>query len=410
MVEASGLKRRHVLAGMVAAGAAPAVVRPARAAQTVQIGVPLELSGRFVSFGSSVKRGIDMAVDAFHGQAGSRKIELLVRDVQSDAQVMVQVMNTLTKQDRVGFVIGPISSAMVAAAIPAWRQTKPIWICHGSTTPLTEEQVGNEPNFFHTFPYIYHYSAAMSAGLEAVLGDGKSAAIVYADDAYGRAGLPIARKYFGKAGFKITDEQLIRSGAHDMNPVLQRIRAGRPDVLIVLLQTTDLATFAKQVQIANLDVPYVTDGTDVFVEEWQKAVGSAQEGWIGVSGFIPGMHRPASKQRPDIFPATNEWEAAFRARFNMAPGYLEIGGYCAMAMLLLAIEKADSDDQEKVAAALRSLDLETLLGRGHFAPTESGTLQQAFQDLMVAQRQNGKSVIVYPPSLADGKLMPRPRG
>ncbi|OJW30545.1 MAG: hypothetical protein BGO51_14780, partial [Rhodospirillales bacterium 69-11] len=340
---------------MLATGATSA----ARAAETVQIGMPIELSGRFVSFGSAVKRGIDMAVDAFHGHVGNRKIELLVRDVQSDAQVTVQVMNELTKQNNVQFVIGPISSAMVAAAIPAWRQTKPIWICHGSTAPLTEEQVGNEPHFFHTFPYLYHYAAAMSEGLKSVLGGGKSAAIIYSDDAYGRAGLPAARKYFTKAGFKITDEQLVRSGATDMNPVLQRIRIGRPEVLIVLLQTTDLATLAKQVQIANLDVPYLTDGTDIFIEEWQKTVGSAQEGWIGVSGYIPGMQRAASKQRPDIFPAIGQWESDFRARYNVAPGYLDIGGYCAMSMLLLAFEKAGSVDQESVAAALKSLDVET---------------------------------------------------
>jgi branched-chain amino acid transport system substrate-binding protein len=351
-----------------------------------------------------------MAVDAFQGRVGDRRIELLVRDVQSDAQVTVQVMNQLTKQSNVQFVIGPISSAMVAAAIPAWRQTKPIWVCHGSTTPLTEEQVGKEPHFFHTFPYIYHYAEAMSDGLKSVLGAGKSAAIIYSDDAYGRAGLPAARKYFTRAGFKITDEQLVRSGATDMNPVLQRIRIGRPDVLIVLLQTTDLATLAKQVQIANLDVPYVTDGTDIFIEEWQKTVGSAQERWIGVSGYIPGMHRAASKQRPDIFPAVNQWESAFRARYNVPPGYLDIGGYCAMSMLLLALEKAGSIDQESVAAALRSLDIETLLGRGHFAPTESGTLNQAFQDLMVAQRQNDKSVIIFPADVADGKLLPRSGG
>jgi branched-chain amino acid transport system substrate-binding protein len=296
---------------------------------------------------------------------------------------------------------------MVSAAIPAWRQGKPIWIAHGSTTPRTEEEVGAEPRFFHTFPYSYHYQAAMSAGLKQAIGPGKTAAIIYADDAYGRAGLPPAKKYFTEAGFKIGVEELVRSGAADMNPVLQKVRFAKPDLLITLVQTTDLANLAKQIRIANLETPYVTDGTDIFIEEWQKAVGDAQEGWIGVAGYFPGMTRPASKDRPDLFPSLAEWEAKFRERYNAAPAYLDVGAYSAMVMLLMAVDKAGSDDPDKVGAELKKLDVQTLIGRGRFTPTPSGTLNQAFQDLMVAQRQGGKNVVVYPSDMATGKLVPR---
>jgi branched-chain amino acid transport system substrate-binding protein len=387
--------------------AASLLAMPARADEPIFIGVPLELSGRFVSFGTAGRRGIEMALDAFGGHAAGRPVELLIRDIQSDAQITVQVMNELLMQRKVNLLIGPISSAMVSAAIPAWRQTKPIWIAHGSTTPRTEEEVGNEPHFFHTFPYAYHYQAAMAAGLKAALGPDKTVAVIYADDAYGRAGLPAVRKYFTDAGFRIVDEELGRSGATDMNPLLQKIRLRNPTILVNLVQTTDLVPLAKQIRIANLDVPYLTDGLDIFLDEWRKAVGDAQEGWIGVSGFFPGLDRPASKQRPDIFPALKDWEARFHARYNLVPSYLDVGAYCAMSMLLLGVDKAGSDDPAKGADGLKSLDIDTLLGRGHFEPTPTGTLNQAFQALLVAQRQGGQNVIVYPTDVATGKLMPR---
>ena len=76
-------------------------------------------------------------------------------------------------------------------------------------------------------------------------------------------------------------------------------------------------------------------------------------------------------------------------------------------MLLMAVDKAGSDDPDKVAAELKKLDVQTLIGRGHFTPTPSGTLNQAFQDLMVAQRQGGKNVVFYPNDRATGKLIPR---
>ncbi|MES2363270.1 MAG: ABC transporter substrate-binding protein [Pseudomonadota bacterium] len=399
---------KTVLYMALCAVTAGAYIPQAKAADdTIQIGVPMELSGRFVAFGTSGKRGVEMAVDAFKGRVANKKIEILLRDVQSDAQVTVQVLNDLIAQKKVNLLIGPISSAMVSAAIPAWRQGKPIWIAHGSTTPRTEEEVGAEPHFFHTFPYSYHYQAAMSAGLKQALGPGKTAAILYADDAYGRAALPAAKKYFGEAGFKIGMEELVRSGATDMNPVLQKVRFAKPDVLINLVQTTDLVTLAKQIRIAGLETPYLTDGTDIFIEEWQKAVGEAQEGWIGVAGYFPGMTRPASKDRPDLFPSLADWEAAFKKRYGVAPAYLDVGAYSAAIMLLMAVDKAGSDNPEKVAAELKKLDVQTLIGRGHFTSTPSGTLNQAFQDLMVAQRQGGKNVVVFPNDLATGKLIPR---
>lgn len=389
---------------LIAGAFAPA----ARAADdTIQIGVPMELSGRFVTFGTSGKRGVEMAVDAFKGRVAKKKIEILLRDVQSDPQVVVQVMNDLVTQKKVNLLIGPIASAMVSAAIPAWRQGKPVWIAHGSSTTQTEEEVGAEPRFFHTFPYVYHYHASMSAALKQALGPGKTAAILYADDAYGRAGLPAAKKYLTEAGFKIGSEELVRAGAADMNPVLQKIRFAKPDVLVNILQTNDLATLAKQIRIAALPTPYLTDGIDIFIEEWQKAVGEAQEGWIGVAGYYSGMTRPASKDRPDLFPSLADWEAKFHQRYNVAPLYLDVGAYCATAMLLMAVDKAGSDNPDKVAAELKKLDVQTLLGRGRFIPTPSGTLNQAFQDLMVVQRQGGKNVIVYPNEVATGKLIPR---
>lgn len=74
-------------------------------------------------------------------------------------------------------------------------------------------------------------------------------------------------------------------------------------------------------------------------------------------------------------------------------------------MLLLAIQQVGADDREKVADALRHMDVMTPMGRGHFEPSED-TKQQAFADLLIFQRQHGKNVILYPPAAATGKLVP----
>jgi branched-chain amino acid transport system substrate-binding protein len=399
--------RRALIAG---AALLPALhLRRAAAANPIRIGVPLELSGRFVAFGAAGRRGIELAHEAFRGEAGGRKVELLIRDIQSDAQTAVAVINELTAQGGVKYMIGPVASVMFAAVIPAWRQEKPVWIGTGSVTTLTEEQVGRERRFFHTYPYSYHYHETMAAALKASIGDrAKKTVIVFADDAYGRNSLPFARRYYTEAGFQVVGEELIRTAAADYNPLLSRVRRLRPDLLVALVQTTDLATLAKQINIAGLEVPYLADGTDVLLEEWQRAVGPAQEGWIGLTGYLHGVQRPASRQRPDIFPSQTEWEGRFRERYGIEPTFLDVMAYCSMAMLMLALEKT-ADDPDKVVEELERIDMDTLLGRGHFAPTSGGTLHQAFEVMQVAQRQSNRSVLVYPPEVQTGDLRPRGR-
>jgi len=400
----TSLVRGAGIAGWVAAALWASVAGAAE--ESIRIGVPLELSGRFVAFGTSGARGVEMAVDAFHGKVAGKKVEILLTDIQSDPQVAVAAMNELTGQKKVKYVFGPIASAMVSSVIPAWKQNKPVWIVNGSAAVSTETAVGDEPRFFHTFPYSYHYQTAMSAALKHYIGSGKPVSIVYTDDAYGRASLPLARKYFTEAGFKIVSEDLIRSGASDYNPVLSRVRLNRPEVLINLVQTTDLANLAKQIQIAALNVPYLTDGIDILQEEWMKAVGDAQEGWIGVAGYFPGMTHSASKSRPDLFPSLADWEAKYRQRYKTDPAYMDVCAYSAMNLLLMAMDKA-GDDPDKVVAELEKIDTETYLGRGRFIATGSGTLHQAFQELLVVQHQAGKTAIVYPLDRATGKLIAR---
>jgi len=98
------------------------------AQDAIRIGVPLELSGRFVAYGAQGKRGVEMAVDTYGGKIGNRQIEVLFRDVQSNNQVAVTAFTELTQQEKVEFVLGPIASGIVAASVPAWRQTKPLWV------------------------------------------------------------------------------------------------------------------------------------------------------------------------------------------------------------------------------------------------------------------------------------------
>jgi len=399
---------RLTVAAAVAALACSAATG-AHAQDTIRVGVPMELSGKFVAYGAPGKRGAEMAAEAFNHTVAGKKLELLIRDVQSDAQTTVSVINELVSQAKVNYMIGPIGSPIVAAAIPAWQQGKPLWLVPGSSSTKLEEVAGAEPMFFHTYPYAYHYHTSEAAALKHYLGAGKKVAVIYSDDAYGRTHLPYVQKYYKEAGYTIVAEELVRTNATDLNPVLTKIRVSKPDILIGLVQTTDAITLAKQIHTRRLDVPVLVGTAYTQLDEWRNAVGEAQEGWLGVTTYLPGAQRAANKDYPQIFPSLTEWEDKFRKRFNAEPDFLDIGTYATAAMLFLAIDRAGVDDREKVAAELRKMDLPTVFGQGNFKPTEGGTRQQAFTDMVVFQNQGGKNVVLYPLADATGKLQPLKR-
>lgn len=378
---------------------------PSHAQDTIKIGVPMELSGRFVAYGSSGKRGVELAAEVFGGKVAGKPIELLVRDVQSESQATISVFNELVSKEKVNYIIGPIASPTVASAIPAWRQGKPIWLVPGSSSTKLEQEVGGDPEFFHTFPYAYNYHQSIAAALKNQLPPGQKVAIIYTDDNYGRTHQPYAKKYLTAAGFEIVLEEIVRTNAADMNPLLTKVARAKPDVLLGLVQTTDAVTLAKQIYTRKLPVPYLIGTAATQLDDWQKAVGPAQEGWVGVTTYLPGLHRPGDKEFPKLFPPSDEWEAMFRKKYGQEPDFEDAGGYVTAMMLFLAIERAGGDDKEKVAAELRKMDIEnTLLGRGKFVSTPSGTKQQAFTDMVVFQRDNDKNLMLYPPGPTTGKI------
>lgn len=388
------------------AGLTMLVAGTAMAQETVRIGAPFEATGKLATYGAQGQRGLEMAVDAVGGKAAGRKIEVLSRDIQSSNQGTVSAFTDLIEGQKVDFIIGPVASGLVAAAVPAWRQQKPLWIVPGSSAPTFEDAIAKEPMVFHTYPWAYHYHEDVAKALGAALGRGKKAAIVYSDGSYGRSQVQTAKENLAEQGFTVVASEVVRENANDMSPVLQKIAVSKPDVLVAILQTTDGIVLAKQLFIAKLAIPYLVGTAFPQLDTWAAASGEAAAGWIGATTYLPGMARPADPKYPKLFPAAKEWEAAFRTRYKREPEFLDVTVYTSAVMLFVAMDEANSVDKTKVAEKLKHLGVQTMLGSGDFQPTKGGAVNQAFAQMLVYQRQGDKLVTVWPADVASGKIAP----
>jgi len=406
------MKKRRTLRLSVLASAvtvAAGLVPAAASAQEnpIKVGVVLELSGRLSLYGEAGRRGIDMATATFGDTAiGGRKVEFVYKDVQSDTQLVITALNELTNVDRVNFIIGPCASPLISAGTPAWQQKKPIWMQFCGIAPRLREAVGDEDNFFHTFPWTYHYHQSVSEALASYLGKGKKAVVVYSDDDFGRGHIDPIKKYYAAAGIEIVGAEAVRVGTTDFNPLLTKFARLNPDMLIAMVEGGDLVSLAKQLYARKFKAYLVGSGAVQF-DAFANAVGpEIQEGWIGPTTYTPGVHRPADANYPKLLPAAQDWEDAFRKRYNRDPNLIDVGSYVTTAMLLIAMERAGGDDLEKVRAELTRLNVSTPLGAGQFTKSEDGTKHQAFAKMVTFQRQGGRPIVIYPSDVAEGKLVP----
>lgn len=414
------LKRRSILqtgallpAGMIAGG------RIARAAEEFRIGVPASFSGRFVAFGAQVKRGVETAVEVWKSVRGDtvagRSISVIERDTQSNNATTVAVMNQLIHADKADVLIGPGGSDIGAAAVPPWKQAadRPIWIVPGVSTTVVEDHVGKDPYFFHTFPWTYHYHKTIVAGLKAQIGNQKKVAIIYSDGAYGRAHIKLATKYLKEGGFPIVASELIRENAPDYTPTLLKLKPLNPDILYTLVQTTDAIVLAKQIFSTKMTAPYLIGTFQATLPEFKNSLGDVQAYWTGVNTYIPGQHTRPDAKEPKLFPGSDEWEAAWRKRWNKEPEYMEAGSYISCMLALLAVERTRSVDRDKVSASMAAAAYQTPMGSSKFEPSEI-CLHQAFGTVLDFQLQKQgntyASVVWYPPEKATGKLLARPVG
>jgi branched-chain amino acid transport system substrate-binding protein len=132
------ITRRRVLAGSAASAASLAggLAAPAIAAtEPIKVGYLPALTGPSSSTGVGINRGIVLGVEEINAAGGidGRKLELIVRDTQSDPTKAVNAVAELTQRQKVAVIFGPLNSGEALAATPLIARDKvpmlhPCWV------------------------------------------------------------------------------------------------------------------------------------------------------------------------------------------------------------------------------------------------------------------------------------------
>jgi branched-chain amino acid transport system substrate-binding protein len=292
------LNRRTLVKGAAAFGAfqvtSPFIIQ-ARGETPIRIGMVDPITGVYAAPAGNEVMGAKLAVEQINAKGGilGRPVELLVEDSANDVGTGVQKARKLIERDQVNFVIGDVNSGIAAAISQVTSEKKVLHIVSGGhTDSITGKDC--KWNVFRVCNTTRMEANSVSNVLFTKYG--KKWHFITPDYAFGHTLYDACTDNLKKLGGTVTGNELTPLGTADFAAYLIKARAANPDVLILLVQGSDMINCLKQVVQFGLDKQIHVAGTQ---QELESLAGLPPEARIGVWMFewywkqpgVPGVEK-----------------------------------------------------------------------------------------------------------------------
>lgn len=344
------LTRRLLLAG----AAAVVVSFPAYAQETVKLGVVAAMSGQSAKSGEAIVRGLSVAIDEINAKGGvlGKKVELVVRDDESNPAKGVVAARELVQREKVAGLFGGIDTPVSMAIVPYANQAKvPFMGVWAAGTPITRNGAAEN--------YVFRVSAVDVLVDKALLAyavkkyNAKKPGMILINNSWGESnekGLKLAleEKKMDAAGIeKFQDADV------DVVPQLTRLKNAGADVLFMVANVAPSSQVVKSLDRMGWDVP--------IVSHWGPAGGRFSE-LAGPSGSKVHFIQTFSFAGK-LTPKGEKVMAALKAKYpeiktvaDVTPAVGIANAYDAMNLMTLAIAKAGSTEGSKIREAFYAID------------------------------------------------------
>ena len=396
------------LAGAVALSLGAAV--PALADDdTITLGAAVSLTGKFAVSGKHTQNGYDFAVDKINAMGGVKvgdktyKLAIKYYDDESEATRATELTERLVGQDGIKFILGPYGSPITAAMAPVVEKLK---------VPMVEGNGASRSLFTKGYKYTFavlstsdqYLSSAVDLAAEKAKEAGKDPkdvrlALAMGDDNFSqdvRDGIVDAAK---KYGMQLAIDDKLPDAFTDMSATLTKVRAIKPDVLLISGHEKGALTAARQIAEQKIDVPLLAmthcDSADIIGQ-----VGAAAEYTLCASQWAPSL-----TYKDKWFGTAQDYSKAFTAQFGHEPPYQAAESTASVLAYVDAFQRAGTLDTEKVRDAIAATDMETFYGHIDFDDTGKNIAKPT----VMLQVIKGQYEVVAPTQWATQKpIYPRP--
>jgi len=392
----------------------------AYAAEPIVIGVPTSLG--FLE-GKESHKAVQLAVGEINARGGvkvgseMRPLKVVATDLRDAAagvpvpEALLGLEKLILEKKPTAILVGPFRSEALLAGMDIFAKYKMPLLGTVAMSPATEAKIKKDPE---KYKYIFRvsmnviYWVKLLAGTNATLNKdfGFDKVYILNQDvawARGTAG-GMEKKVYPKLGIEVVGHDQFPTGFSDFSSALMKAKAKGAGILFTCFDMPESGVLVKQWK--SLKVPALIAGFispmagEVAWKTFNGKIGGLMNAIMEL-GNIPSQKYAPAKKFYDTYKKTYGKE--IQSGHGPAPSYESV------YILKEAIERAGSLDPDAIVTEIEKTDRKGVMGRIRFdeghqvvygtdpAETAVGAFFQWTND--------GKRKIVYPNSIADGKIV-----
>ena len=390
---------------------APASLFARVSGDTIVLGAAVSLTGKYTTAGNHTRKGYDLAVKAINDLGGMQvagkvyRIEVLYYDDESTPARGAQLAERLIRQDGIRFMLGPYSSGLTQAIAPVTERHR---------IPMVEANGASRQLFNKGYRYLFAVLSTSEQYLQEAINLAAQQAVKHSrDPASLTIAIAIENDPFSqdiragvladaeRHGMKVVIDDKLPRDLNDMTATLIKVKALRPDVLLVSGHSRGAALLVRQIEELRVNAPIVamTHCESAQVTDRER-FGAAAEGILCAAQWAPTL-----TYRDDLFGSAADYADLFEAEYGYRPPYQAAESSAAVMVWADALHRAGSFDTEAVRAALAGTDMQTFYGNVRFDETGKNIAKP----MVLRQIRDGEYRVVAPAAWASHELLfPRP--
>lgn len=313
------------------------VVPEVAGAQATELNMPIlvPVTGFLSLEGTSQRNGALLAVK---NAPASVKVTAEVTDTGASPEGAATALERALSRGKVSAVAASMLGTQMLTMLPIALESKVPLATVSGTASITEK---NNPWVFRFFPGDAVAKGAHVKYVLETLGK-KRVALVYQTTAYGQSGHGHIVDLLKKAGVTPVMEEALEVSVKDMSPVVGKVQAAKPDVVMLHLHGGPSALFIKQAAASKLDVPIVA-GSGMSQPSTVALLEPAE-----LKGVCAETNAsPAAGGSPEM----EKFLAQYREEFKSDPDGFAVGQYDATSMIIDAVAKG-AKTPEQIRKAL----------------------------------------------------------
>ncbi|MFC0661461.1 ABC transporter substrate-binding protein [Eoetvoesiella caeni] len=330
------------------------------------------------------KNGMELAISQINDAGGinGKKLELIIRDDNSNTGDAVRAVEELLARDKVDVLTGTFLSN-IGLAVTDYAKHKKVFFL--ASEPLTDKIVWADGNHYTFRLRASTYMQVAMLIPEAVKLKKKRWAVVYPNYEYGQSAVATFKTLLKAAqpDVEFVAEQATPLGKVDAGNVIQALADAKPDAVFNVLFAADLAKLVRAGTQRNFfkDLPVVSLLTGE--PEYLDPLGDeTPEGWI-VTGY-PWYAIDTPEHKAFL--------AAYQAKFKDYPRLGTIVGYGAIQSLAAGIKKAGGKtDTESMVKAFTGLKVDTPFGPIEYRAIDHQSTMGAYVGKLA--KKDGKGIM-----------------